>query len=89
MTDQAARVGRRMKNIDREWRELHKWTAEVRPDERVGYWVTFYSGSMEENSPRFRWTQRGATRCARRGIARRGAADRRTSQRRTVRGGEA
>ena len=54
-----------------------EWTAEVCQGDYIGYWITFHSGLMDETGACFRWTQRGALRCARRGMARRDATDHR------------
>jgi len=61
------------------------WAAEVCRSEHIGYWISFTSGLMGETRTYFRWTQRGAVRCSRRGVARRNAADRRTSRRWVIR----
>jgi hypothetical protein len=52
------------------------WTAKITPS-RLGYWIGFHKGVMEELGTTFAWrrTRKGAERYARRGIANRNAND--------------
>jgi hypothetical protein len=61
------------------------WVATITPA-RLGYWITFHSGLMEltKYGGWFRFTRRGAERCARRVIAREHAEHERTSRSWTV-----